>query len=156
VSPNAALLWIGATGVASENDLWKLGLAAAARGSCRPSTARTTSPGGAAGLIPQIERGSNREMLGQAIAHVQAHQGTAAQKADLFERLAGQINELSGGSWSAARGLGTDGSHVFVGELGEALIISPEGKLFRGSVGTGVRAVAPGKFEVDYSQLRAL
>jgi hypothetical protein len=44
VSPNAALLWIGATGVASENDLWKLGLAAAARGSCRPSTTSARSP----------------------------------------------------------------------------------------------------------------
>jgi uncharacterized protein RhaS with RHS repeats len=50
----------------------------------------------AARVLPQIAKASNREMLGQAISHVKGLSGTAAQKADLFQQLGGQITKLSG------------------------------------------------------------
>ncbi|WP_428266729.1 RHS repeat-associated core domain-containing protein [Haliangium sp.] len=112
-------------------------LARAAVGATLPRLTR--GPAGAAGEsaaagTPVITAGSNREMLGQAIGHVKRLEGTAAQKADLFEDLAAQISRHSGGSWGAARDVGADGSFIFAGEYGEALVISPTGDLFRGSV----------------------
>lgn len=112
---------------------------------------------GAARALPQIAKASNREMLGQAISHVRALPGTAAQKADLFQQLGSQITKLSGGSWTAARGVGTEGSHVFLGGAGEALVINPAGQLFRGSLQTGGVSIAgPGKYAVDFAKLTGL
>jgi len=107
--------------------------------------------------VRQITAGTNREMLGQAIRHVQALEGSAAQKANLFERLIPQINRLSGGSWSAVRGAGSAGSHVFLGEAGEALVIDAQGQLFRGSLQSGaIRLLGPAQFEVNFSLLRPM
>jgi len=104
-----------------------------------------------------IVAGTSREMLGQAIRRVLALEGTAAQRADLFEDLARQIHQHSSGAWSAIRGTGLDGSHVFLGEAGEVLVISPAGGIFRGSVSTGgARVTGTGRFQVDYSKLRGV
>ncbi|WP_437778355.1 hypothetical protein [Sorangium sp. So ce1097] len=107
--------------------------------------------------IPQIASGTNLEMLGQAIRHVQALEGTAAQRADLFGQLAQQISKLSGGSWSATRSVGADGSHIFAGTFGESLVVPPTGQLFRGSLATpGNFTVGPGGgLQPVYSALRA-
>jgi hypothetical protein len=111
----------------------------------------------AARALPQIAKASSREMLGQAIGHVRALPGTAAQKADLFQQLGSQITRLSGGSWTAARGVGTEGSHVFLGGAGDALVINPAGQLFRGSLQTGGVSIAgPGKYAVDFAKLTGL
>lgn len=99
-----------------------------------PTTAATAND---AHVARRCMGGANREMLGQAIGHVRGLQGTAAQKAELFQQLAGQITELSKGNWTAARAVGTEGSHVFLGSAGEALVINPAGQLFRGSLQTG-------------------
>jgi hypothetical protein len=48
-------------------------------------------------------------MLGEAIRHLKSLPFDAAQRADVFEALAKQIENQSGGAWSAARGTGTDG-----------------------------------------------
>jgi RHS repeat-associated protein len=112
-----------------------------------------TGPGG---LMPIVKAG-NREMLYQAVQQVKASSGSAAQKAEMFQQLAGQVAQLSGGSWRALRGVGSDGSHVFMGGAGEAVVISPAGQLFRGALQTGgVSPTGPGRFLVDYAQLRPL
>lgn len=107
---------------------------------------------------PQIVAGSNRDTLGQAVGHVKAHGGTAADKADLFDRLAKkQIEPLSKGSWKSTRAAGTDGSHVFLGGAGEALVIAPDGSLHRGSLQTGgVQIAGPRSFKVLYDKLRPI
>lgn len=117
-----------------------------------PSASSPTAPAAAKG-IPQITSGTNREMLGQAMGHLKGMKGSAADKANAFEQMASQISQKSVANWSAARGLGSDGSHVFLGEAGEALVISPQGQVFRGSLGSGIRQAGTGKFSVDYSKL---
>lgn len=57
--------------------------------------------------------------------------------------MAGQISQISGGSWNAARTLGADGAHIFTGELGHAVVISPTGQVFLGNV-----APAAGQFSI--------
>ena len=106
--------------------------------------------------LPQIVKGSNREMLHQAVKHVQSVGGSAADKAALFEKLVPQITKLSGNSWTATRGLATDGSHVFLGGAGEALIINPAGQLLRGSLQSGVGLGQGGKFVLDFAKLTGL
>jgi hypothetical protein len=97
-------------------------------------------------------------MLGQAVAQVKAHPGTSAEKADMFDRLAKYQSEpLSKGSWKATRATGADGSHVFVGKAGEALIISPDARLYRGSFQSGsLRVATPRQFIVQYEKLRLI
>ena len=58
---------------------------------------------------------------------------TGGQMADAFEGMAGQINKADP-SWGAARMAGGDGSHIFAGEFGESLVITAEGRMFRGSM----------------------
>ena len=58
----------------------------------------------------------------------------AAQKADVFQSMASQITKLSSGIWTAARRVETEGSHVFLGGVGGALVIYSSGELFRGSL----------------------
>ncbi|MBP8810391.1 MAG: RHS repeat-associated core domain-containing protein [Kofleriaceae bacterium] len=95
--------------------------------------------------ISQIVSGTNRDMLGQAMRYVQALEGTAAERADLFSQLAQQISSLSGGSWSAVRIFGADGSHIFADTFGESLVVSRAGELFRGSLATpGHFTIGPG------------
>ncbi|PRQ02174.1 RHS Repeat protein [Enhygromyxa salina] len=84
---------------------------------------------------------------------------TAADKATAFEGMATQINKLSGGSWSAARSAGADGAHIFAGEFGEALVVSPSGALFRGNItknGSEFGVGAGGKLQPIYSALKGL
>lgn len=125
-----------------------------------PRPAPTQVPPAAAGLpkvVPQITPAANREMVGQAVGHVKSLPGGAAEKADLFEKLGEQITAHSGHSWRAKRGAGTDGSHVFLGDAGEALIISPAGEMFRGSLQNGSIAIAGLKrFHVNYAAMRKL
>nr|MBA3406204.1 RHS repeat-associated core domain-containing protein [Gemmatimonadaceae bacterium] len=83
---------------------------------------------------PKIVSGSHGNMLKQAVGHLRARGGSASQLADLFERLAVQMDRLTGGSWTASRSVGADGAHIFLGRQGEALVISPTGEVLRGSL----------------------
>jgi hypothetical protein len=134
---------------------------ALARGRASGAAVRSSTRAAQSALasIPRITPGQNREMLGQAMRYVKECQGSAAQKADLFEKLASQVNELSHGNWSATRGMGTDGSHIFLGGRGDALIIDSKGALFRGSWNEAVTIMSKpgeftGEFTVDYSKAR--
>jgi len=125
-----------------------------------PGALPTAEAGGAAAReVPTIAKGSNREMLGQAVRHLKGMGGSAADKAKVFEGMAAQINKLSGGSWSAAWAAGADGAHIFAGEFGEALVVSPTGALFRGNVtniGSEFAVGAGGKLQPLYSALKGL
>jgi hypothetical protein len=83
-------------------------------------------------------------MLGEAIRHLRSLPLDAAQRADTFEALAQQIDSHSGGAWTAARGTGTDGSIIFLGRQGEGLVITPDGRIFRGAIGRGIDITARG------------
>lgn len=83
-------------------------------------------------------------MLGEAIRHVRSLPRHAVQRADAFGALASQIESHSGGAWNAARGTGTDGSIIFVGRQGEGLVIAPDGRMFRGSIGRGIDITSSG------------
>ena len=85
------------------------------------------------GHTPAITPGTNREMLGQAIANTNAHP-VASERADFFQGQCAQITQTTGGSWNAARGPGADGSAIFSGDFGNAVVVSPQGELFTGKV----------------------
>ena len=106
--------------------------------------------------VPKLTKGPNNQMLRDAIGHVKALKGDAKQKADLFENLAGQINKLSGGGWSASRSVATDGSHVFLGEAGEVLVIDSAGALFRGSATKGAVVFGSRGTTVNFALLRGI
>ena len=63
--------------------------------------------------------------------------------------------EKTGGSWNAIRTVGTDGSHIFLGRGGEALVISPQGQLFRGTIQQGLQR-SGASFTPIYNALKAL
>jgi hypothetical protein len=105
--------------------------------------------------IPQLQPGPPRQMLGEAIDFVKSLPQDAAQRADTFEALAQQIESHTGGAWSAARGIGTDGSIVFLGRQGEGLVISPNGRLYRGSRGRGIDITSSGVRPI-YNSLKSL
>jgi hypothetical protein len=101
---------------------------------------------------PQLTPGPPRQMLGEAIRHVKSLPRDAVRRADAFEALARQIESHSGGAWSAARGTGTDGSHIFLGRQGEGLVVAPDGRIFRGSLGAGI-VITPNGLRPDFNSL---
>lgn len=105
--------------------------------------------------VPQLPLGPPRQMLGEAIDFIKSLPQDAAQRADAFEALAQQIESHTGGAWRAARGTGTDGSIIFLGRQGEGLIVSPDGRLFRGSLGRGIDITSSG-LRPHYNSLKAL
>ena len=94
-------------------------------------------------------------MLADAIQHVKSLPRDAVQRAAAFEALARQIESHSGGAWSAARGTGTDGSIVFLGRQGEALVVAPDGRIFRGALGRGL-AITPNGLQPNLGSLTPL
>jgi RHS repeat-associated protein len=87
--------------------------------------------------LPILRGATGKEMIRDAIRIVKSSGGSAAEKADLLEKLTIQIMERTGASWNAVRATGTDGSSVFIGRAGELLVVNPAGELFRGSLKTG-------------------
>jgi hypothetical protein len=94
-------------------------------------------------------------MLGEAIRHVKSLPQAADQRADAFEALAEQIKHHSGGAWNAERGMGTDGSTIFLGRQGEGLVVAPDGRLFRGAIGRGIDITRTG-LRPNFSSLTPL
>jgi hypothetical protein len=105
--------------------------------------------------LPQLTPDDPRRMLGEAIRYVKAQPQDQQSRADLFEALATQIESASRGAWTAARGRTIDGAEVFLGRQGEVVVISGDGRLFRGSIGNGVSVDAHG-LRADYARLRSL
>lgn len=74
------------------------------------------------------------EMLRRAIA--QTLEAPAAERADLFERFAGEIEAFVTAHypqrpWTCRVYTGTDGSRIFRGGVGHSLVIDPGGRLWR-------------------------
>lgn len=88
--------------------------------------------------IPQLTPGRPPQMLSEAIKHLKSLPRDAAVRADAFAALAKQIESHSGGAWSATRGTGTDGSIIFLGRQGEGLVVTQDGRIFRGAIGRGI------------------
>lgn len=105
--------------------------------------------------VPQLRPGPPRQMLGEAIDFVKSLPQDAAQRADAFEVLAQQIESHSGGSWRAVRSPGTDGSIIFLGRQGEALIVGPDGRLYRGSGSRSIDITSSGLRPI-YNALKPL
>ncbi len=90
-----------------------------------------------------VLKGTEKEMLGQAIGQIKLLPKNPAQRAAAFEFLAKQITSKYP-HWQAVRSLGSDGSVIFLGRQGEALIINSSGKLFRGSLSKGLSITKKG------------
>jgi hypothetical protein len=94
-------------------------------------------------------------MLGEAIQVLRSLPRHAGQRADAFEALAAQIEVHSGGAWQARRSIGTDGAEIFLGRLGEGLVVAPAGRIFRGRVGQNIH-VTPAGVRPDYAAMQPL
>ena len=93
----------------------------------------------------------------EAVILLKAHRGSAQDKADAFDGEMRRSIRKNMPYWSARRRIGTDGSHVFVSDSGEGLVIDLKGKLWRGHASAdGLRARGRKHYEVDYSHLREL
>lgn len=100
-------------------------------------------------FIPKIKTeasAGNRAMFREAVGYMKdAPNATPEQLATLFRALADQITAKTNGGWSVNLDLrGADGSYIFAGNAGEALVISPEGGIFRGPSDVSI-APAPGQ-----------
>lgn len=124
-------------------------------GAAAARAARLGGPAVAAGPlpVPVLAGTKSSELLRDAMGRLRAAVGTPGDKADLFEAMAVQIEERTAGAWHATRIAGGDGSHVFVGRLGETLVVNPEGTLFRGKV-TAIQPRPDGLVMPDYNALR--
>jgi hypothetical protein len=81
-------------------------------------------------------------MLSQAIDIVRNYAGSMTEKADMLGKYVTQIQESTGArqtGWEAVRMTGSDGSQIFLGSAGRAVIINAEGQLFVGQLGSGLR-----------------
>lgn len=133
--------------------MWKTGRSRAPRvtsGHCGINVPNTSGPQG-----PQLTPGQPRQMLAEAIQHLRSLLRDATRRADAFEAMARQIETHSGGAWRAARGLGTDGSIIFLGRQGEGLVVAADGGIFRGALGRGL-AITPNGLQPDFNSLIAL
>jgi hypothetical protein len=105
--------------------------------------------------VPQLTPGNPGQMLGEAIRYLKSLPRDPDLRADAFEALASQIEQHSGGAWQAARDKAADGAHVFLGRQAEALVVAPDGGLYRGAVRRGID-LTPAGLIPDYGVLKAL
>ena len=98
---------------------------------------------------------TNRELFRKALEKVKALNGTAQAKADLFEQEAQVIERLTNGAWSAQRMTGTNGEHVFIGRVGDLLVIGQNGQLHRGRL-QDQQFIPPDQVQLDYGSLHAI
>jgi RHS repeat-associated protein len=98
-----------------------------------PTTAATVGQMAAKQLVGS----SGKEMIRDAVNIVKSFKGSPQQKAELLEAFAKQIGQRTGGSWSAVRSAGADGSAIFHGDLGHSIVIKSTGEIFVGTLKDG-------------------
>lgn len=98
-----------------------------------PAPSAAERPASACG--PQSLDTTGEKKLGQAIA--QALEAPPEERADLLERLTGEITALTTAPgcdlrpWTRTVLTGTDGSRIFRGGLGFSIVVDPQGRLWR-------------------------
>lgn len=123
----------------------------------KSSAPRPAPSAQAAKATPQITADTNEKMLRQAIDHVKVMAPSAKERTAALDELLSQVQQLSKDYWKFARGSGTDGSAVFYGGRGEAIIVNPQGQLFLGGLRSGgMHRAETGEnlFVLDFSRLR--
>ncbi len=94
-------------------------------------------------------------MLDEAFRYLRGLLRDLTRRSDAFEALAKLIEAHSGSTWRATRGTGTDGSVIFLGRQGEGLVVSSDGRIFRGSLFRGID-ITPNGLRPDFGSLRPL
>jgi RHS repeat-associated protein len=114
----------------------------------------SAAPPGAMGTVPTLSATGNRAMFQEALGYLTGSKGSAAEKVQLFEGLAGQIAERSGGSWTATRGAATNAAGVWVGEGRPfGLAIDNAGKVWTTqNIHEGATFGASGSITIDFSK----
>jgi hypothetical protein len=80
-----------------------------------------------------LGNGKTRQLLDSALKYVDAKSyASATEKAAELKTLLDALSDVR--VWKYRKVQGTDGSTVFVGEIGHAVIVSPSGKVFRGKI----------------------
>jgi hypothetical protein len=97
--------------------------------------------------------GAAPEMLKDALAGLGRLPEDAALRAEVFALQAENISVAQGRNWNAVRQPGADGSSIFAGDYGHAVVISPRGGVYRGNIANS------GQFDLlamrpNYSGLR--
>ncbi|MFN0141014.1 MAG: RHS repeat domain-containing protein [Pyrinomonadaceae bacterium] len=85
----------------------------------------------------QLGGSSAAEMLRDASNIVKSFKGTPQQKAELLEEFTKQISQRVP-DWNAVRSVGGDGSVIFHGKFGQAIVVSPTGQMFTGMMKDGI------------------
>ena len=90
--------------------------------------------------------------LRDAVAAVKHLPCSAADKADALERYTKVIEAESGGMWHADRAVAADGAFVFFGRQSEVVVITRDGVVLRGGIGSW--HFSGREITLDYNQLR--
>ena len=91
------------------------------------------------------------ERLRQLLVSLAQSDASRDEKVARFQQFASKLEASTAGSWQAARIPTTDGSEAFLGRLGEVVVFTVDGGVFRGRVGS-YRPRLDG-IELDYSKL---
>jgi hypothetical protein len=82
--------------------------------------------------FPQLTPGEGRDMLREALGHLKA--APPNTRIEMFDDFSEQIMHATKARWSAQKHVVADGGAIYLGELGEALVIGPTGQIYRGHI----------------------
>jgi hypothetical protein len=87
---------------------------------------------------PLLAAKTAKDAVDEATNAAKGLDGTPKQKADLLDDLLTQAEKTIDGFKVSIREIGTDGSHIFAGQQGEARVVHPTtGDIYGGKYGTG-------------------
>jgi RHS repeat-associated protein len=98
---------------------------------------------------------SAKEALKDATNILKSFKGSPQEKVELFKEYAKQINARFP-EWAAKSQTAMDGATIFAGEMGETLVISATGEMFRGSYGQGAWKVTTEGYKVFYEAMKKI
>lgn len=85
-----------------------------------------------AGREVQLKAARGHEMLGESLQHLK--NSPPSRRIEMFDDFARQIEEATKGSWSASKSMLQDGTAVFAGTAGHTLVITAQGKVYKGMI----------------------
>ena len=110
------------------------------------------NPMPAPGKLSFPSSGNNRELLGQIMSQVLPSKGNGVAKAALFEALAAEAKQITGGGWEAVKVATNDGAYLYMGRGPHIVVITQAGKILRGA-NKAVTLLKNGLVKIDYKQL---